>query len=157
MTGSTKKGVNSTYQALALMSRLFYKKFGDAALPIIRDVWYQMGLASGERFKKKMANFDFKSAAGYINERNKQIGEMGTCRISENLYHIATPSGFCCDVGLESAGRPICEAVMSVNKGQFKSICGFDVEMNIVRSKATGADRCEIIYRPIGVDERKEQ
>ncbi|MEN6624074.1 MAG: hypothetical protein ABFD50_21320 [Smithella sp.] len=86
MKKSTKKGVNFTYQALALMSRLFYKKFGDAALPIIRDVWYQMGLASGERFKKKMANFDFKSAATYINERNKQIGEMETCRITDGLY-----------------------------------------------------------------------
>ncbi len=159
MTKTAKKGTNFTYQALALMSRLFYERFGEEALPIIRDVWYRMGLASGELFKKKMANFDFKSAAGYINERNNKIGEMETCRISENLYHIATPSGFCCDVGLENAGRPICEAVMSINKGQFKSICGFDVEMNIVRSKATGSERCEIIYRPIGVDvdERKEQ
>ncbi|MEN6330839.1 MAG: hypothetical protein ABFD57_02500 [Smithella sp.] len=156
MTGSTKNGVNFTYQALALMSRLFYKKFGDAALPIIRDVWYQMGLDSGERFKKKMDNYDFKSAAGYINDRNKQMGEMETCRVTDKLYHIASPSGFCCDVGLENAGRPICEAVMSINKGQFKAICGFDVEMNIVRSRATGSDRCEIIYRPIGVSEMKE-
>lgn len=157
MTKTAKKGTNFTYQALALMSRLFYSKFGEAALPIIRDVWYQMGLASGERFKKKMANYDFKSAASYINERNKQIGEMETCRISENLYHIATPSGFCCDVGLENAGRPICEAVMSINEGQFKSICGFDVAMNIVKSKATGSDRCEIIYCPIGLSDEKNE
>lgn len=153
MTKSAKKGVNFTYQALALMSRLFYKKFGAAALPIIRDVWYQMGLASGERFKKKMTNFDFKSAADFLNESNKQMGEMETCRVTDDLYHIVTPRGFRCDVGLEDAGRPVCEAVMSINKGQFKAMCGHDVEMNIVRSRAAGSDRCEIIYRPIDVSD----
>jgi predicted hydrocarbon binding protein len=157
MTKTAKKEANFTYQALALMSRLFYEKFGEEALPIIRDVWYRMGLASGELFKKKMINFDFKSAATHINERNKQIGEMETCLISEDLYHIATPCGFCCDVGLENAGRPICEAVMSINKGQFKSICGFDVEMNILQSKATGSDRCEIMYCPIGLSKEKKE
>ena len=40
---------------------------------------------------------------------------------------------------------------MSINKGQFKSICGFDVEMNIVKSKAAGSDRCEIIYSPVNI------
>lgn len=148
MTKSAKKGTNFTYQALALMSRLFYEKFGEEALPIIREVWYRMGLASGERFKEKVTSFDFKSAAEYLNERNKQMGEMESSRITEDFYHIVSPSGFCCDVGLENAGRPICEAVMWINKGQFKSICGCDVEMNIVRSKATGSDCCEIIYRP---------
>ena len=62
MTEKSKKNNNFTYQALALMSRLFYEKFGEAALPIITDVWYRMGLASGELFKKKMSDFDFKSA-----------------------------------------------------------------------------------------------
>lgn len=38
---------------------------------------------------------------------------------------------------------------MSVNKGQFKSICGCDVEVNIVRNLAAGADCCEIIYSPV--------
>jgi hypothetical protein len=155
MTGSTKKGTNFTYQALALMSRLFYKKFGDAALPIIRDVWYQMGLASGERLKEKLSAYDFKSAAGIIDEMNKRDGGMGKCPISGMFYHVNSLPDFGCDVGLENAGRPICEAVMSVNKGQFKSICGCDVEMNIVRSRAAGADCCEIIYRPIDVSERK--
>ena len=72
-----------------------------------------------------------------------------TYEISNRLYHITSQPGSSCDVGLEDAGRPICEAVMSINQGQFQSICGLDVEMNIVRSRATGADCCEIIFRPI--------
>lgn len=149
MTETAKKGANFTYQALAMMSRLFYKKFGDDAIPIIRDVWYQMGLASGERLKEKLSAYDFKSAASFIDERNKRGGGIGTSRISDKIYHITTPPGFNCDVGIEDSSRPLCEAVMSINKGQFKSISGCDVEMNIVRSRAAGADCCEIIYRPI--------
>jgi len=151
MTETAKKGANFTYQSLALMSRLFYEKFADDAIPIIRDVWYKMGFASGERLKKKLSTYDFKSAASIIEERAKQMGAMGTWQISDRLYHVTTKSGSSCDVGLEDAGRPICEAVMSVNQGQFKAMCGCDVEMNIVRSRATGADCCEIIYRPIGL------
>jgi len=149
MAGTAKKGINFTYQALASMSRLFYKKFGDDALPIITDVWFQMGLASGERLKEKLSTYDFKSAATIIDEMNKQGGGIGQCRISDRLYHITTIPGFSCEVGIEDPGRPLCEAVMNINKGQFKSICGCDVEMNIVKSRAAGDDCCEIIYRPI--------
>ena len=151
MTETAKNGPNFTYQALSLMSRLFYEKFGDDAIPIIRDVWYKMGLASGERLKEKLSTCDFKSAASLFGEMGKKSGVTGTYQISDKLCHITTESGSSCDVGLENTDRSICEAVMSVNQGQFKSICGYDVEMNIVRSRATGANCCEIIYRPINV------
>ncbi len=145
---ATKK-INFAYQALALMSRLFYEKFGEEAIPVIRDVWYQMGSASGESLKTKLTEFNFKSAADLLDKRNKQSsGEMVTCHLSDELYHFTTISGFSCDVGLDNAGRPVCEAVMSINKGQFKSICGIDVEMTIVKSRAAGDDCCEVIYRP---------
>jgi predicted hydrocarbon binding protein len=112
-----------------------------------------MGLAAGERLKEKLSTYDFKSAASLFEEREKQSGVMGTYQISDRLYHATTQCGYSCGVGLKDAGRPICEAVMSINQGQFKSICGCDVEMNIVRSRATGADCCEVIYRPIDVSD----
>lgn len=149
MAETAKKGANFTYEALALMSRLFYEKFGDDAIPIIRDVWYKMGLDSGSRLKEKLSARDFKSAAGFIHERNERGGGIRACRIADTLYHLTSLPGFGCDVGLENAGRPICEAVMSINEGQFKSLCGCDVEMNIVKSLAAGADCCEITYRPV--------
>lgn len=172
MTEAVKGRVNTAYQALVLMSRLFYKKFGDDAIPIIRDVWYKMGLASGEILKKKLSAYDFKSAVTFLEERekkknlstynsessatlpeeNKKPREgMGTCQISDSLYHITTRSGYGCDAGLKDSDHPLCEVVMSVNQGQLKALCGRDVEMNIVRSCIKGDDCCEIIYRPIDV------
>lgn len=148
--------INFAYQALASMSRLFYEKFGDEAIPIIREVWYQMGLVSGESLKKNLTEFNFKSAADFLDKRNKQSsGEMVTCHLSDELYHFTTISGFSCDVGLDDAGCPVCEAVMNINKGQFKAICGIDVEMHIVKSRAAGDNCCEIIYRPIDYSEKK--
>ncbi|MEN6622528.1 MAG: hypothetical protein ABFD50_13365 [Smithella sp.] len=151
---ATKK-INFAYQALTLMSRLFYKKFGDDAIPIIRDVWYQMGLASGKILKKKLGEFDFRSAADFLDNRNKQSSEFVVCQLSDELYHFNTLPGSCCDLGLDDAGRPVCEAVMSINQGQFKSICGFDVKMDIVKSRAAGDDCCEVKYCPVNVLKRE--
>ncbi|MBN1627952.1 MAG: hypothetical protein JW944_15640 [Deltaproteobacteria bacterium] len=149
MTEKDEKRTNITYEALALMSRSVYEKYGDDAIPTIRDVWYKMGLDSGDRLKKKLTTRDFKSAANLLAEIVSKAGSIEKCQISDTLFHFSTKPGTRCDVGLEDKGRKICEAVMSVHQGQFKSICGFDVEMDIVRSRATGADCCEIIFRPL--------
>jgi hypothetical protein len=150
MSETPKKGANFTYQALSHMSRLFYEKFGDDAIPIIANVWYEMGLASGKVLSEKLSTHDFKSAANLFAENAKKSGAMEACQISDKLFHLTTKSGFNCDVSLEDAGCLACEAAMEVNRGQFKSICGLDVDMNIVRSRAKGDDCCEIIYRPTG-------
>jgi hypothetical protein len=149
MTETTKKSPNHTYQALALMSRLFYEKYGDDTLPVIRDVWYKMGLASGELLKQP-ADYDFKTAAAVLIERDKKIGYMGLrYRVSDELYRMTAPAGKKCDVGLEGCGRPICEAVMAVSVGQFKSICGLDVAMEIITCCAAGDACCDVIFRPL--------
>ncbi|MBN1375152.1 MAG: hypothetical protein JXA01_03245 [Dehalococcoidia bacterium] len=154
MAEAAKKSANFTYEALAKMSRLVYEKFGDEALPVIRDIWYELGLASGSLLKDRVAGRDFKSAAGLMAERSRKSGELGTCRITDTLFHITTPAGYHCDVGLDDTSRVICEAVMSVNRGQLKAICGCDVEMDILKSRANGDDCCDIIYRPINESDK---
>ena len=151
MTAKSKKSpFVITYQALSRMSLLFYQTFGEEAIPAIRDAWYGMGLELGERLKAKRDITDFKSAAEAINDLSFKLDDLGgeLLELSENAYHFKTKSGQLCAVGLGDAGRPICEAVMSVNRGQFKSTCGVDVYMNIIRSRATGADCCEVIFSP---------
>jgi len=145
MSETSDNTVNITYKALSMMTRLFYKKYGDDTIPIIKDVWYKMGLASGERLKKQLTSYDFKSAANLFEQKRKQRGKTVTNTISDTHCHVTTPAGYICNVGLENAGRRICEAVMSVNQGQFKAICGFDVDMKITKSRAKGDDRCEFI------------
>ena len=155
MARTIEKGSNLAYQGLAMMSQLFYEKLGKEAIPIIKKVWYEMGLASGKKLKGRKSTHDFKSAAIIICERTKRNGAIGTYEISDELYHITSDIGYKCDVGLEDAGCDICEAVMSINQGQFKSICDCDVEMNIVRSRAASDDCCEITFRPINSPEKE--
>ena len=149
MAKSIKEGPNLAYQGLSMMSQLFYERFGKDAIPIIREVWYEMGLVAGKKLKGEKSTHDFKSAASILCERAKRNGTPGKYEISDGLYHITSEAGYNCDVGLENAGRDICEAVMSINQGQFKSICGCEVEMNIVRSRAAGDDCCEVTYHPV--------
>ena len=148
MSEPKKKSPNLSYQALALMSRLFYEKYGNDALPIIRQVWYKMGISSGERLKKQ-TEYDFRTAADVIIERDKKIGYKGMYyEISEDAFRNTTSPGHKCDVGLEGAGLPICKAIMSLDQGQLKSIFGHDVELEILHSLAAGDDYCDIILRP---------
>ncbi len=139
-----------TYQALSRMSLSCFETFGEQAIPSIRDAWYGMGLELGERLKTKREITDFKSAAEAINALSFKLDDLGgqLLELSDDAYHFRTKSGQPCAVGLGDAGRPICEAVMSVNQGQFKSTCGIDVDMEIIQSRATGADCCEVIFRP---------
>ncbi|GEM_PF-2570092 len=139
-----------TYQALSRLSLRSYQMFGEEAIPAVRDAWYGMGLELGERLKTKRDIADFKSAAEAINDLSFKLDDLGgeLLELSDNAYHFRTKSGQPCAVGLGDAGRPICEAVMSVNQAQFKSTCGVDVDMNIIKSRATGADCCEVVFSP---------
>ncbi len=151
MTDKSKKSpFVITYQALSRMSLRVYQMFGEEAIPAVRDAWYGMGLELGERLKTKRDITDFKSAAEAINDLSFKLDDLGgeLLELSDDAYHFRTKSGQPCAVGLGDAGRPICEAVMSVNQGQFKSTCGVDTDMNIIQSRATGADCCEVIFRP---------
>jgi len=139
-----------TYQALSRMSLGIYQAFGEQAIPAIREAWYGMGLELGERLKTKRSITDFRSAAEAINALSFKLDDLGgqLLELSDNAYHFRTKVGQPCAVGLGDAGRPICQAVMSVNQGQFKSTCGIDVDMEIIQSRATGASCCEVIFRP---------
>jgi len=139
-----------TYQALSRMSLRCFETFGEQAIPSIREAWYGMGLDLGERLKTKRDITDFKSAAEAINALSFKLDDLDgvLLELSDTAYHFRTKSGQPCAVGLGDSGRPICEAVMSVNEGQFKSTCGVDVDMNIIKSRATGADCCEVIFSP---------
>ncbi len=138
------------YQAFSWMSKDFYERFGQQSIPAIREAWYGMGLDLGKRLKTKREITNFKSAAEAINALSFKLEDLGgeLLELSDSAYHFRTKSGQPCAVGLGDAGRPICEAVMSVNQGQFKSTCGVDVDMEIIKSRATGADCCEVIFRP---------
>ncbi|MFO8010086.1 MAG: hypothetical protein R6U89_04640 [Dehalococcoidia bacterium] len=147
---TNKSPFTIAYQALCRLSLRSYQLFGDEAIPAVRDAWYYMGLELGERLKTKREIHDFKTAASAINDLSFKLDELGgqLLELSNNGYHFRTEQGQPCAVGLEGAGRQICEAVMSVNQGQFKSVSGIDVEMHIVESRATGADSCEVLFRP---------
>jgi predicted hydrocarbon binding protein len=143
-----KQKPNYTYDALSLMSKLFYEQYGAEAIPIIREVWYKMGLASGARLKKH-AHCDFKTTADVFVERDSKLGYPDMrYEVSEQSYRSIAPAGLECAVGLDNAGLPVCQAVMSLNQGQFEAVFGNKVDLEIVKSRAAGDDWCEIVLRP---------
>ena len=141
-----KADSNVTWQALSLISKLFYFKFGEEAIPIIRQVWYELGLAAGTRLKTrlKLKEHSFMAAANALKTEAKETETLRD--LTENSYHIRTKKGTPCAAGLDNTARPLCEAVMTVNEGEFKAICSKDIVMDITKSRAAGDDYCEIFY-----------
>jgi predicted hydrocarbon binding protein len=140
---------NYTYDALALMTKLFWEKYGEEALPIINEVWYKMGLASGVRLKKD-APYDFKTTANIFMDRDSKLNYPDMrYELSNESYRWIAPAGLECVVGLDNAGLPVCKAVMSLNQGQFEAVFGGKVELEFIKSRAAGDDWCEIVLRPI--------
>lgn len=44
--------VNTARDALALLSRMIYKKYGDEVLPVIAEVCHKLGVAIGNQMRK---------------------------------------------------------------------------------------------------------
>jgi hypothetical protein len=58
--------------------------------------------------EKNLTEFGFKSAANFLDKRNRQAsGEMVICQLSEDIYHFTTVPGLNCDVELDNAGRAV--------------------------------------------------
>jgi predicted hydrocarbon binding protein len=140
--------IRSARDALALLSRKAYERFGCEALPLIEEVWYQLGRSVGGGMRKELALPDLVTAANvFVEGANRRKNPVRTIELSEEKFHL---EAYHCNLGLEGAGGELCQAVMAMDRGLFEAAIGRSIEVEIVRSIATGHDRCEIIYRVKG-------
>ena len=136
-----------SHRALAKLSRTVYEKFGEEALPLVTEVWRDMGRKAGARISKKKGINSFREGAEDHVEMVMGYGDVyEVCEVSDDTYFARTRPGTPCEVGLEDAGEPACHACMAVNKAQLETICGSSVDMIITRSRAMGDDSCEVKY-----------
>ena len=143
------KPVDNSRDALALMSKAFYERYGDDALPIIGDIWYRLGASAGRQLRAQLPSGDFRTVATAWVERAKRHGiKMGTAKskweVSETLYRVTSSPGYQCSLGLNNAGRKLCEAVMLVDKAEFESATGREVDLRIDKSVAAGDVCCDV-------------
>ena len=136
--------VNTARDALALLSRIIYRKYGDEVLPIIAEVCHKLGVAVGNQMRKNLDSFDLKSVGNAFFEGAKRRKSPAT--ILEVTEKRLRGKNERCALGLAGAGRPLCEAMMNMDKGIFESATGEEIDLSILKTVAAGDEYCDVMF-----------
>lgn len=136
--------VNTARDALALLSLLFYEKYGDEALPLIGKVCRKLGRAIGNQMRKNLDSFDLKSVGNaFLEGARRRKNPVTLLELTEKRIRV---KGERCALGLAGAGRPICEAMMNMDIGLFEAATGEEIDLSILKTVAAGDECCDVMF-----------
>lgn len=129
---------------MGALSKGFYGKYGNEALPIITDVMSRGGEESGKLMQQSMPAKDMNAIAEAFKMMGPMMGvNLEVVASSDDMVHIKVPR---CPLGAEGTSMELCEALMSHDKSMVSTALGQDVDMKITKSIAVGDKECEIIF-----------
>jgi predicted hydrocarbon binding protein len=132
------------FAMLGALSRAFYEKYGNEALPIITEVAKKGGVGYGEIMQKMMPVKGMKDVGEMLKMMGAMMGmEMEITELSDDTLHFKGPK---CMLGIERTSRGLCEAMMNSDKNMVSTLLGREVEMKILKSVAAGDRECEVIF-----------
>jgi len=136
--------VNTARDALAMLSRLVYEKFGKEALPLIAGVCHKLGVASGGKMKGDMSTSGLKAAGeAFMVGVRKRKSPVEVLEMSDEKLYIR---GYRCALGLANTSRELCEAMMAMDKAIFETSSGKKLNLEIAKTVAAGDPYCDTIY-----------
>ena len=132
------------FAALGALSRAFYEKCGDEALPIIAEGARKSGVGQADIMRKMMPVKGMKDIGEMFKMMGAMMGmEMEIVELSDDTFHFKGPK---CMLGIEGTSKGLCEAMMNSDKSTMSTLLGREVEMNIVKSVAAGDKECDVIF-----------
>ena len=132
------------FAGLGALSRAFYDKCGDEALPIITEGARKNGVGQAEIMQKMMPVKSMKDIGEMLKMMGGMMGmEMEIVELSDDTLHFKGPK---CMLGLEGTSRGLCEAMMNSDKSMMSTLLGREVDMKILKSVAAGDKECEVIF-----------
>ncbi|MHA1648706.1 MAG: hypothetical protein ACTSYB_00825 [Candidatus Helarchaeota archaeon] len=129
-------------EAQGLLIKAFYAKFGQEALPIIKEVLRAQGRALGLKIKKKLPNNKLSTIAKAFS-KSFDPASVKVVSISDRKFHI---QGTKCPFGLENTSRELCEAVMEIDREYFFTATDGKTKLEILKTVAAGDPLCDTIY-----------
>jgi len=140
-----EKEIKTARDALALLCRLSYEKFGKDVLILIEEVCYKLGVADSRKIEGNLSNLDFKTINEmFIGNLKKQGFLIEVIELSQKKRHSKFYGP--CPLGLENTSFDLCKAVMALDKGLFEAAIGKRVGLDIIKSKAAGDSYCETLW-----------
>ena len=136
--------VNTARDALALLSRLAYEKFGEEALPLISEVCYKLGVSVGKKMKEDMSASCLKAAGEiFLGGAKKRGTPADILEISDKRFH---SNSYRCSMGLANTNYKLCEAVMAMDRAILETASGKKLKLDIIKTIAAGDPCCDTIF-----------
>ncbi len=144
MAKDNKKNLPSNpIEAQGLLIKAIYKKFGEEALPIIKEVCGMQGKSLGLKIRKKIPNTNLSTVATAFSKTFDQ-NSVKIISISDDKFQI---QGRKCPFGLENTSRALCEAVMAIDHEYFRTATNDKIELKILKTVAGGDPYCDTVYK----------
>lgn len=130
-------------EAQGLLIKAIYKKFGRSALRVIRESCSLQGKSLGLKIKSKLPDTKLSSVAKAFS-KSYDPKDIKIIQISDEVFQI---QGKKCPFGLENTSRELCEAVMEIDAEYFRTAVSENIELEIIKTVASGDDYCDTIYK----------
>jgi len=144
MDSTAEFRVSTARDALALLSRMIYEKYGDEVLPLIGEVCRKLGRAIGNQMRKNLDSFDLKSIGNaFLEDARRRKSPVTLLELTEKRIRV---KGERCGLGLAGAGRSICEAMMNMDIGIFEAATGEEIALSILKTVADGDECCDVAF-----------
>lgn len=122
----------------------FLREYGEASRDLISRICYERGLALGKRLGSKMEDKSFENALrAFVRASEKSESPAVLVSLSEER---AVLHGSACPLGLKNRGRPVCEAMMTMDQGILEGASNVKVGFRVVKSIAGGDENCEVVF-----------
>jgi hypothetical protein len=132
-----------TAMELGAMIKAFYQKYGDEALPVVKEVMGQAGVVRGNYLRQGLSAPTIPVYCKEIMGLDDTIG-MGLKVVEQSDRAFRFKSSHC-PFGLNGLGPALCEAVMNADKMLLATCLGQEAEVKILQSVAKGDPICEVI------------
>jgi hypothetical protein len=132
-----------TAQELGAMTKAFYRKYGDDALPVVKEVMGEAGVIRGNYLRKGLSAQTIPVYCKEIMGLDDTIG-MGLKVVeqSDRAFRFKSSN---CPFGFNGMGAALCEAMMNADKMLLATCLGREAEVKILKSVAKGDQYCEVI------------
>jgi len=132
------------FEGLGALSRAFYEKCGEEALPIIAEGARKSGARQAEIMQKMMPVKSMKGIGEMLKMMGGMMGmEMEIIELSDDTLHFKGPK---CMLGIQGTSKGLCEAMMNSDRSMMSTLLGREVEMKVLKSVAAGDKECEVIF-----------
>ena len=128
---------------IGMLSKAFYQKYGDEAIPVISEVMKQGGIEYGKIMQQMAPAKDMKEVSESLKMMDSMMGlGMEVTEASDKTLRFTMSR---CPLGIEGTSKELCEALMLLDKNMMSTRLGQELEMSIPKSVAVGDAKCDVI------------